>query len=308
MGPKKRTTVDKLRSPINVGHASVLISPCAYTTIAAISSALNVCSGKKTISAHALITATKSTQSVHLKAARVALTQWVETKFIPPLALGHLKTYAPSILDKIPFVRDEIIKSDLHNQRTAEIEDGMQTFGDEHSIPSDLLDSSDSNWENIGDVILDGQVSPEEMKQKVLDLLDFCTIQFMTGTNRSPVRLTFVRILQHWCVDNRITHSAITKLLKLLKRYKPDLRDEWKSMPSTAKTLLKLTGDDLAGVSGPHNVYDHRGVLKGTYVHYGVEAGVYGTSAGIVCCVHKLAFAYIRILVCNLQRCYKIYL
>lgn len=283
MGPKKKHKPDKpvyqVRSPRNRGHISAL-SSTSFTSIAAIVSANNACFGKKFVSAANLITAANLTRAVHVKAARSALSQWMDSGSIPPEALVHFQSYPAAVIDKIPFVRDEVLKANFQSSESVLTSDTRTDEDGLAPVVRDLLQAESSAWENVDQAVIVGQDSFDQTRQKVLDLLDLSTIQLLHGTNRTPVKLSFVRIFQHWCVDNRITHEAATKLLKLLKRHQPDIKAEYPSLPGTAKTLLKLYASDLEGVTGPHDVFDHRNEWKGTYIHYGVEKGVYGDSAG----------------------------
>lgn len=115
--------------------------------------------------------------------------------------------------------------------------------------------------------------------------------------------LSFQRVLQHWCVQENISHQAITRLLKLLHWYKPQYIC-YVTLPRTGKNLLKTTEsaqvakgrkkknwqtiDPLAEnedkvknlcapVEGTNDV-----VHVGRYVHFGLETAIAGKSVGLV--------------------------
>jgi hypothetical protein len=206
--------------------------------------------------------------------ARDIVTVWVSTGEVPSLALEYILDNHEEIWCRLPFFRNLVARGD-------EALPPPVLGPDEYGICEALNIPLDDLVSEIGDS--DDYLNPEiepEFGQSVADFLEAGLIEFLTSTNRKRVRLSFIRILQYWTVDCRISHQATTKLLRMLKRHKPVI--EYKFLPSTAQTLLKLSPKDKCAVVS-YDIMDptDAGKKLGSYHHYGVEAAVFGTSPGL---------------------------
>ena len=126
------------------------------------------------------------------------------------------------------------------------------------------------------------------------------------STSKDGVKsqLPFERILQHWCVQEHISHQSIGRLLKLLHFYKPTYIC-YNSLPRTGRTLLAVT--DSAQVKKGRkekkkprqmNLLEEHGreirtlyapglrtsekTAIGRYVHFGMEEAITGKSIGLL--------------------------
>lgn len=118
--------------------------------------------------------------------------------------------------------------------------------------------------------------------------------------------LSFQRVLQHWCVEEHISHMAITRLLKLLHWYKPQYIC-YDTLPRTGRNLLK-TSESVQVAKGrkekkrnwqninlleedAHKIKilnipcpDSPSKLMevGRYIHFGLEDAITGKSIGLI--------------------------
>ena len=102
-------------------------------------------------------------------------------------------------------------------------------------------------------------------------------------------------ILQHWIATTSCPRKHVTLLLKLLKHYKPEA--DYDALPHTAEQLVWIDGSDVTR----HDVFSspseeitsdlkNRNKLPepkvfqcgGKYLHYGLEVGITGKSAGVL--------------------------
>lgn len=88
-----------------------------------------------------------------------------------------------------------------------------------------------------------------------------------------PVRkqITFQRLLQHWSTSIVLEQDNLTLFLRLLKHFRP--RIDYDSLPSTAKTLLKIDKKKMPTTQQ---------LKGGKYIHFGLEKGLAGESPGLV--------------------------
>lgn len=104
-------------------------------------------------------------------------------------------------------------------------------------------------------------------------------------------RFSLKEILQHYAAYTNQNLNDITYLLTLLKLYQPDPRYE--SLPSTGRTLLKISGEDFAdsNLEG-HDLFESSETGKklpqgvtidgGKYFHFGLENALQGSSPGVI--------------------------
>jgi hypothetical protein len=217
------------------------------------------------------------------------LSQWTLDNRIPNVALRYMRSNCKTVWPTVPFIRNAILRLD-DEQIEPEFEEVAQ-FCEENGIDVDLVlpRSNDACWNDMSVYALTNNISadlsaPSESLDKAAqkrleDILGRDTVQFLFSSNREHVNLSFVRILQHWFVACRIPHYHITKLLRMLKKHKPEIIHG--ELPTTAQTFLKLNKKDKEGVQKINvtNPTDPTNVI-GTYMHYGVEDAVLCKSAG----------------------------
>jgi hypothetical protein len=288
-GPRKKQRVRGLRYQVNSPNlrgnrsspAGTQLEKDAFLIYCAVANAYHASQGSSKRSSVAGIYSSDSrTKATWFNTAQNALTSWEQNNAVPRLAIQYFKEHEAKIWPKIPFVNLAVAQSFVEDQEA-------ESFRpcDEDELPLELTDQNHENWETPADevVVVEGLAgnlaSQEEVRRRICDLMSIATISFLTNSNRKVIRLTFRRILQHWAVDCRIAQEHLTKLLKLLKKHKPDLRAELEKLPSTGKSLLKLSAEDLDSVRR-HSVYNRSDELAGTYMHYGIIDGVLGNSAG----------------------------
>lgn len=243
--------------------------------------------------------ADKSPSTKRRKREQIAvyIGEWLRSGFIPRIEIQAMVKWFPKVVESIPLFRYEASRP-LRNDESST---GIPHTTDDHPdpivacpsqvIPSplpppaplpepvqftrpsqpismDLCDSDSNVWEDVADPVQ----SP----------LDDDLLQFLFRSNRTQVKvLPFVRILQHWSVVCKISHQHISTLLKLIKKFRSTISEsDIDALPSSAQTLLKLTNSDLGQVQSS-KVKNEKGAAIGTYMHYGVEAGVLGISPGL---------------------------
>jgi hypothetical protein len=141
-------------------------------------------------------------------------------------------------------------------------------------------------------------------------------IQWLSSDVRKDYKpkLPFVRVLQHWCVQENIAHKAIDRFLKLLHYFEVD-EINYRTLPRTGRTLLKTTksAQSAKGFGGnkaaptisrrqqrmkPLDVLEEhncqvRSIFAprlgsselmevGRYVHFGLESAIKGNSIGLI--------------------------
>lgn len=91
-------------------------------------------------------------------------------------------------------------------------------------------------------------------------------------------------MIGHISVREGITHEALTRILKDLHKYHVQI--DYKDLPTTSKTLLKITPDDtkhvtIRDIHGPYSI--GRGREKtGSYLHVGILKSLLLQSCGMV--------------------------
>jgi hypothetical protein len=221
---------------------------------------------------------------------RDIMNDWYLKKSVPAPALAYIRKHHPNYWARSPFLRNAVINFD-DAKETVESDSRRAS-----QPPSDLFDPADyisdcqgvRDYDNEGGYVSSdfdlgepdesGEMEEEE-NRKFDEMLMAGALEFIDGNDDRRIKLSFIRLLQHWSVDCRIAHVHVTKLLKLLKYHKPHVI--YSHLPSTAKTLLKLGPGDKAGVTRI-SLKSKKDVVIGTYVHYGLESGVFGDSAGLL--------------------------
>jgi hypothetical protein len=84
-------------------------------------------------------------------------------------------------------------------------------------------------------------------------------------------------ILKQFAVMTNQTHMAMTTLLQLLKKYRPETY--YDLLPATGKQLLHIDGMDFDGNSS--ELPKPKLIENGKYLHYGLELALSGNSPGV---------------------------
>ena len=225
--------------------------------------------------------------------AAALMREWVSSGSVPLSAIQCMQTHFPNIVQSIPFFKEHASKiqppsESVHvhstsssgslNEGPSSLNSGhiaSESFIPQHNLenPTDLFDLDSDMWEDLPN---------GEQTKSLEDLLGPEVVRFLIATNRKKARvISFPRLLQHWFVTCKIAQEHITLLLKLLKTFRPTLDEQTiDKLPNSARTLLKVTADELRKVQVTR-VQTESGEDLGTYMHYGVEAGVLGTSPGM---------------------------
>jgi hypothetical protein len=128
-------------------------------------------------------------------------------------------------------------------------------------------------------------------------------LEWLSSSKDFTRHFTFIRLLQHWAVQEGIHVKALTRLLGLLAVFKPETIS-YKGFPRDGRTLLKIPkAASLANAHIKQQTFlsvekivpvgtkkEPRRVI-GKYVHFGLEDALTGTSIGLV---HR--FHYITLL------------
>lgn len=288
MGPKKKLSY-ACRAPRHIGDLHCFkkegSNAFAVDAVLAVYNGNCAVTGEDTLEI-ATLTLMKSLvkKANILVKCREIMNMWAQQQSIPTSALEYIKTHHPVFWGSVPFIRNLIMNSN-DELSSARVRDEAVRIAEDNNLPVDTFLAHDvsGQWEDQGDYTLamDGKSPSDEAQSKFQNLfeLDSECVSFLFGSNRKRVELSFIRILQHWCVDCRIPQESITKLLKLLKRHKPVIK--YNRLPSSAKTLLKLDTRDRQGVTdiAVFSPTDPDTKL-GTYIHYGLENAVFAESAG----------------------------
>lgn len=129
-----------------------------------------------------------------------------------------------------------------------------------------------------------------------------------TQSSDMKMSLSFTRVLQHWSIQEHISHQALNRFLKMLHYYKPlitvndylkgGIPHTGRALLTTCKTAQKAKGrrttkdDDCTDFFKQHecqvrNVFGpglkSADLIKvGRYVHFGLEKAIVGTSIGLI--------------------------
>lgn len=273
--------------------------------VSAVMTANFVGKGKDPLYTTAYTQKSKPTKKKYRDEVKSTVATWLASGVIPDAAILTMLQFFPKVVDRIPFFRAEAARykqgqlslaapqvpteylpdttlSDPvqqsqprnHGSFDFDFDQAIPLFDSDH--PMDLFEVDNQSWE---DVVDESTLNTSKCLDQLLgpDLLDL-----LFRTNRSKVKvISFARILQHWCVDCKIPHEHVTKLLKLIKKFRATLsQHDIDRLPASAKTLLQLSTDDRDQVQ-KSIVKTSAGAHLGTYMHYGVETGVLGTSPGL---------------------------
>lgn len=247
--------------------------------------------------------------------------RWMLAKEIPPEYMQILLRFFPRVVCKVDFFKAQALihqdpATQLHSAalvpipatdtlsrdlacpapQQASVDVAQAPLSAQHVV--DLLDAESDMWTDFPDDCHTD--SPNETLDPQPVTLDPQLIRLLLETNRSKVRtISFVRLLQHWFVSSKVPQQHITTFLKLIKKFRPTLtaRDIDK-LPNSARTLLKLDKNELLQVQKT-DVRNEQKKSVGTYMHYGVAAGVLGTSPGMFSLIlfeilHCLSFSHLR--------------
>lgn len=147
-----------------------------------------------------------------------------------------------------------------HQEQSFDAEDEQDSW-DEQSL--DGLDLNDTE-------IVDNYGQSEEQSETYQDRL------------QSPAasKLSLLKILRHFAVYTGQKQDHMTYLLKLLKMHEPD--PYYSMLPRTRKELVKIDGLDFKPNQASRKMPPATQVDTGKYIHFGLESGLNGESAGIV--------------------------
>lgn len=139
------------------------------------------------------------------------------------------------------------------------------------------------------------------------DLFLNTRLQWMSPVSPDFQReFTFLRLIQHWAVNEGIHVKALTRLLGLIHHLKP-VPSKYQDFPMDGRTLLAIprthpvyrckAGDDIKPRDIKEDYQQGKGFEKSgqrtvaSYIHFGLEDGLIGKSIGLV---HR--FHYITLL------------
>lgn len=231
--------------------------------------------------------------------AEKVLSTWISSGSVPSSAMQFMQTHFPKVVHSVPFFKQQAAQqaaqiqlalgsaaSTSNSNSNSQPQPPMPVVSNLASPPTsdsatvfpppDLCDVDSDMWEDLpdedtthGNMSLEDQLGPD-------------LVRLLYSTNRRKANVVpFARILTHWFVTCKIPQEHITMFLKLLKTFRPTLcHADIDRLPTSARTLLKVSPEELGQVQVTE-VRDGAAKYLGTYMHYGVEAGVLGTSPGM---------------------------
>lgn len=291
-------------SPVAAHQDGDSLAASSYAQIAAIASAWDIVNPpkkpKRLITETALMLGSDPTKRSYLNIAQNAIRHWREQGSIPAKALDHMEEHYSLVWPSIPFV-SRLIRERRQNPEPsaasssslspeAGTDDVMMAGSSNESstvttdngivFPADVFDEENGLWV---DVQYDGEdlaIDSDDEETNVAALLDRATLEFLKGTNRRKVQISWERLMKHWLTHAKVSLEYIDKLMRWIKRHNAVLtEDQIKKLPITGRTFLKITDAEKKSVYAI-KARDQSGNQVGTYMHYGLMNAIVGKSPG----------------------------
>jgi hypothetical protein len=176
---------------------------------------------------------------------------------------------------------------DIHQEDPGAIT--VELEGIEYDIPSEIHDSNSDNWFDCEDILgaLYNFVPPTHVDPYHESLFGQVVekegTQFLRALNTTPTdRLEGPELLQLWYTHSKSTQEALGLLLRLINEHEVVL--DWRQLPRSAKTLLKLKPQDRRATIVTHRSSvlnaDGQHDVIGEAIHYGILDSVTCSSPG----------------------------